>query len=464
MIKYNLKMGVNNIADLLRKKIGSTKVKTSEEYLLSYSYDSTGIKKKPDIVAFPENESDISNILKIASKFKIPLTPRGGGLGYSGGSVPVEGGIVLAFSRMNRIIRFDEKNLLMEVEPGVITSKVIEVSESRGLFYPPDPASLKNSTIGGNVSENAGGPRCFKYGVTSDYVMAVEGFLMNGEKVKFGSYSIKDVSGYDIKKLIVGSEGTLIVLSKIILRVIPKPESRILIRVGFSSMRSGADFIMKIIRFNLSPSVLEFIDKTSLDAVNKYLQTEKDSSINSVVLLELDGGKEEIANKLNSLKQLASEFGINDIEIADNEDDMEELWSIRRNLSPAISSLKPKKINEDIAVPIGNVPDTIEYISGLADEYNINVVMFGHLGDGNIHTNVMIDPSNKREVENSKIVLDKIFKYVISVKGTISGEHGIGLSKKEFLGYQYSEREIEIFRKIKGVFDPENLLNPGKIF
>ncbi|MCK5003926.1 MAG: FAD-binding protein [Candidatus Aminicenantes bacterium] len=457
-------MDIKNISDLLRNSIGSSKIKTSEEFLLSYSYDATGIKKNPDIVAFPENESDISNILKIASKFKIPVTPRGGGVGYSGGSVPVQGGIVMAFSKMNRILKFDEKNLLIEAEPGVITGRIIDICESRGLFYPPDPASLKNSTIGGNVSENAGGPRCFKYGVTSDYVMAVEGFLMNGEKVKFGSYSIKDVSGYDIKKLIVGSEGTLIVISKIVLKVIPKPESRILIRVEFNSLKAGADFIMKIIRFNLSPSVLEFIDKTSLDAVNKYLRTENERDTKSIVILELDGSSGDVNNKLKSLKRLALESGVNDIKIADNTAEMEELWSIRRNLSPAISNLKPKKINEDIAVPIGKVSDTIEYISGLADEYDMCIVMFGHLGDGNIHTNIMIDPADKRELENSKIILDKIFKYVVSVKGTISGEHGIGLSKKEYLGYQYSKTEIDIFRKIKSVFDPDNLLNPGKIF
>ena len=457
-------MDIKVISDLLRKNIGSSKIKTSEEFLLSYSYDATGIKKDPDIVAFPENESDISNILKIASKFKIPVTPRGGGVGYSGGSVPVQGGIVMAFSKMNRILEFDEKNLLIVVEPGVITGRVIDMCENKGLFYPPDPASLKNSTIGGNVSENAGGPRCFKYGVTSDYVMAVEGFLMNGKKVKFGSYSIKDVSGYDIKKLIVGSEGTLMVISKIVLRVIPKPESRILTRVEFGSMKAGADFIMKIIRFNLSPSVLEFIDKTSLDAVSKYLSTEMDRGINSIVIIELDGSSEDINSKLKSLKKLASESGVINIKIADNADEIEELWSVRRNLSPAISNLKPKKINEDISVPIGKVSDTIEYISGLADEYDISIVMFGHLGDGNIHTNIMIDPEDNRELENSKIILDKIFKYVISVKGTISGEHGIGLSKKKYLSYQYSKTEIDIFRKIKSVFDPENLLNPGKIF
>lgn len=457
-------VNLKKISDLLGEKIGPSKIETRKEYLLSYSFDATGIKSNPDIVVFPEQESDISEILKIASEFKIPVTPRGGGVGYSGGSVPVKGGIVMAFSKMNRILKIDEENLYMEVEPGVITSDVINKCEEIGLFYPPDPASLKDSTIGGNVSENAGGPRCFKYGVTSDYVLALEGFLMNGEKVKFGSHSIKDVSGYDIKKLITGSEGTLVVLSKIVLRMIPKPGERLLISCGFRSMQSGAAFIMKLIRLNLSPSVLEFIDETSLMAVYEYLRAERKKDINSIVLLEIDGSPEEIINKLEILKQSASEAGVLEIRTADTEEESEELWSVRRNLSTAISKLKPKKINEDIAVPIGSVPDTIEYISGLADEYDLKIVMFGHLGDGNIHTNIMVDPSDKKEMKNSEIVLDKIFKYVISVNGTLSGEHGIGLSKKDYLDYQYGSVEIDLFRKIKNVFDPDNLLNPGKIF
>lgn len=463
-IKYNFKVNLKKISELISNKIGPLKVQTCNEYLHSYSFDATGIKRTPDIVVFPEKESDISEILKIASRFKIPVTPRGGGVGYSGGSVPLRGGIVMAFSKMNRILKIDEESLFMEVEPGVITSAVINKCEELGFFYPPDPASLKNSTIGGNVSENAGGPRCFKYGVTSDYVLAIEGFLMNGEKVKFGSHSIKDVSGYDIKKLITGSEGTLIVISKIVLRMIPKPEKRILISCGFTSMQSGAGFIMKLIRLNLSPSVLEFIDETSLTAVYEYLQTERKKDINSIVLLEIDGSSGEIIKKLGQLKRSASESGVVEIRTADTEEESEELWSIRRNLSTAISKLKPKKINEDIAVPIGRVPDTIDYISGLAGEYDLKIVMFGHLGDGNIHTNIMIDPSDKKETKNSEIVIDKIFRYVISVNGTISGEHGIGLSKKDYLKYQYGNSEIDLFKKIKSVFDPDNLLNPGKIF
>jgi len=449
---------------ILRERIGDTKVKTSHFYLHSYSYDATGIKSVPDIVVFPESDSDISETLKIASKFSIPVTPRGGGIGYSGGSVPVYGGIVLVFAKMNRILEFDKKNLLMVVEPGVLTSEVIRMSEESGLFYPPDPASLKNSTIGGNVAENAGGPRCFKYGVTSDYILSLEGFLMNGTPFKFGSRSIKDVSGYDLKKLIAGSEGTLTVLSRIVLRLIPAPGKRTLVRCGFGSMRAAVDFIMKVIEENLSPSVLEFMDRTSVEAVNKYLGIQKSKPVNAIVLMELDGESREVGQKAEKLKGMVRDSEVVEIQFAGNSSEEEELWSIRRNLSPAISQIRPKKINEDIAVPIGEITGTIDFISGLSREYDLKIVMFGHLGDGNIHTNIMIDPEDKREIDASAAVLDKIFGYVVSVHGTLSGEHGIGLSKKQYLKLQYSGEEIELFRKIKRVFDPENLLNPGKIF
>ncbi len=464
VIKYNFFMKIGQIADILKKKLGNSKVTTGKEYLLSYSYDATGIKRFPEIVVFPENDTDIALTLKTATQYKIPVTPRGGGVGYSGGSVPSKGGIVLVFTKMNRIIEFDRDNLLLVVEPGVLTSSIINKCEENGFFYPPDPASLKNSTIGGNVAENAGGPRCFKYGVTSDYLLSVEGFLMNGTRVKYGSHSIKDVSGYDIKKLIAGSEGTLMVITRITLRMIPAPEKRILVRCEFDSMRTAADFIMKIILLNLSPSVLEFMDRSSVEAVYNYLGTEKSDKVNAIVLLEFDGSAQEVESKKKRVDILIHDFEPADIKFAENNTESDELWSIRRNLSPAISLIKPKKINEDISVPLGKVADTIEYISELAEEHGLKIVMFGHLGDGNIHTNIMIDPDDKREISESEMVLNKIFKYVISIKGTLSGEHGIGLSKKKYLSLQFTEEEIELFRGIKKVFDPDNLLNPGKIF
>lgn len=448
----------------LSAAIGKEKIEFNKNFLVAYSYDSTGQKHLPDIIVFPQNEEDVKKTVKIACRYKIPVTPRGAGVGYSGGSVPVQGGISLVFTKMNRIIKIDKNNMLAVVEPGVITHNLHMECEKIGLFYPPDPASLKTSTIGGNVSENAGGPRCYKYGVTSNYILALEGYLMSGEKVKFGTSTIKDVSGYNLKQLIAGSEGTLILITKIFLRLIPKPEKDILVKLNFNSLRSGADFINKVIIENLFPSVLEFIDRTSIKAVYEHLNIPLKDDLNSVVLLEFDGDISELSEKIRKLKSFINDSDILDYEIAENSEDKENLWNIRRNISPAISKIKPKKINEDIAVPKGKIPDTVEFISGLSKETGIKIVMFGHFGDGNIHTNIMIDPENNEDVKKSEYILDKIFKYVISMNGTISGEHGIGISKKRFLKYQYSEIEILLFKKIKKIFDPENLLNPRKIF
>jgi len=448
----------------LQKKLGKDKIFVDREYLVAYSYDATGNQFMPDLVAFPENEEDIKNLLKIAYKYRIPVTPRGAGVGYSGGSLPIDKGIVLVFTRMNKILKIDTRNLYAEVEPGVITQQLQLEVEKKGLFYPPDPASLKTSTLGGNVAENAGGLRCFKYGVTGNYVLGLEGFLVNGEKIKAGAPVIKDVAGYNVKSLLVGSEGTLAVVTKIILRLIPLPEHRVTFRVDFKSLNQGAEFINKVILANISPSALEFMDRTSIAAVCKYLGIDPGEDVNASVLIEIDGNRADIEQRKNRFVTLVQESDVLSYKTAETPEEQEEVWNIRRNISPAISKLKPKKINEDIVVPTGRIPDTIEYINRLAREKGLTIIMFGHFGDGNIHTNLMVDPDDLEEMEKAEQALDEIFKYVISVQGSITGEHGVGISKKPFMGYQFTPVEIEIFKGIKRTFDPHNLLNPGKIF
>jgi len=448
----------------LIKAIGKNKVFDEKEYLITYSYDATRVEYLPDLIVFPENERDIERILKIAYKYKIPVTPRGAGVGYSGGALPYNKGIVIVFTKMNRILNIDTKNFIAEVEPGVVTYELQNECEKRGLFYPPDPASLKTSTIGGNVSENSGGPRCFKYGVTSNYVLELECFLVNGDKIKVGSNVIKDVAGYNLKSLIVGSEGTLAVISKIILRLITLPELRILFRVDFKSLSAGAEFINKVINSKIYPSVLEFMDRSSILASSKYMQVSFNNNINASIVIEVDGNEIEVKERKNRFIEVLKDCEILNYELAETEEEQEELWKIRRNISPAISSLSPKKINEDIVVPVSKIPETVEFINNLAKEFKILIILFGHFGDGNIHTNLMVDPDNPEEMSKSEIVLNKIFRYVISKKGSITGEHGVGISKKHFMKYQFSNREIELFKQVKRVFDPENLLNPGKIF
>ncbi|MCP4149060.1 MAG: FAD-binding protein [bacterium] len=448
----------------LQKRIGSDKVQIGKEYLVTYSYDATGVEALPEVVVFPDSEEDIRQTLLIAYENKVPVTPRGAGVGLSGGSIPLKGGIVLCFTRMNKILNIDTENYLAEVEPGVVTVNLQEAVGKKGLFYPPDPASLKTSTIGGNVAENAGGLRCYKYGVTGNYVLGLEAFLINGEKIKTGSHVIKDVAGYDIKSLLVGSEGTLAVISKIILKLIPPPQSRALFRIDFKTLRQGAEFINKMIKGNVAPSVLEFMDRSSIDAVYRYLDLPLDDEIRAAVITEIDGSQKDVEERKNKFLEIVKEAGVLRYKTAVTAAEQEELWTIRRSISPAVTRLKPKKINEDIVVPTSRIPETVEYINGLAEEYQLTIIMFGHSGDGNIHTNLMVDPENKDEMARAEKVLEMIFRYVISLKGSISGEHGIGLSKKNFMKYQFTPVEIGLFKNVKKAFDPENLLNPEKIF
>jgi glycolate oxidase subunit GlcD len=448
----------------LQKYLGKEKVFSEREYLLTYSYDATGIQHWPDIVVLPESDEDIRRILEVANKYKVPVTPRGAGVGLSGGSVPLEKGIVVCFSRMNKILEIDRDSFTAVVEPGVITYDLQTACEEMGLFYPPDPASLKTSTIGGNVAENAGGLRCFKYGVTGSYVLALEGFLVDGTKIKAGSPCIKDVAGYDIKSLLIGSEGTLAVISKIYLKLIPLPEARVLCRVDFASLAEGAQFINNMINSGIQPAVLEFMDKSSIVASYKYMGLPVEDAPEAIVLSEIDGNGLDVSARKEKFLAMVKEQKVKDFKVAETAEEKELLWSLRRNISPAISKIKPKKINEDIVVPTGKIPEAVEYIKGIGSRLNLEIVLFGHFGDGNIHTNVLVDPEDRDDMKRAEEALDSIFKYVVSVNGSITGEHGVGISKRPFLSYQFNEAEIALFKNIKKVFDPGNALNPGKIF
>ncbi|HSQ35976.1 MAG TPA: FAD-linked oxidase C-terminal domain-containing protein [Candidatus Binatia bacterium] len=448
----------------LREAIGRDKVFVDREYLLAYSYDATAMEYWPDAVVFPESDDDIAAVLRIGHEHRVPLVPRGAGVGYSGGALAVRGGIVLVFTRMNRILRLDAENFLAEVEPGVITADLQSAAESKGLFYPPDPASLKTSTIGGNVAENAGGPRCFKYGVTGNYVLGLEAFLVNGEKVRLGADTIKNVAGYDLKSLLIGSEGTLAVISRVVLRLLPLPPQRRLFRVDFPSLAAGARFVQAVIHGQVRPAVLEFMDRRSLQAVHAYQKTVLAEAVHAAVLIEVDGSPAEVAEREETLRRIGAASAPLGWAVAATLAEQEELWAVRRNISPAIALLKPKKINEDIVVPAALIPEMVAYIESLAEAHDLCIVLFGHFGDGNIHTNLMVDPADTAEMQRAEVVLDKIFSRVVALGGTISGEHGIGLSKKPFMHYQFSPVELELFRNIKKVFDPLNLLNPGKMF
>jgi len=433
-------------------------------HLLNYSYDATGEEYWPQWVVLPENENQVKAILDIARKYSLVVTPRGAGVGYTGGALAIHGGLVLGFSRMNRILSVDCQSMTAVVEPGVVTNDLARHCEKLGLFYPPDPASLKTSTIGGNVAENAGGPRCYKYGVTGRYVQRLQGYLIDGTPFTFGALSLKDVAGYNIKDLLIGSEGTLAIITRITLRLIGLPAARRLWRLDFANLTDAAAFLRSIVLAGISPSALEFMDRSALTAASEYLELALAEEIGASLLVELDGEVWELDFRKRQLEKLLSGQKLCGVHQAESAEEMEHLWQIRRAISPAISRLKPKKINEDVAVPAWLIPQTVEYFHQRANDLKILLVLFGHFGDGNIHTNLMVDPADPEEMARAEILLRDIFSYVLSIGGSLSGEHGIGISKKPFMTMQFTHEELELMKRIKSAFDPQNRLNPGKIW
>ena len=457
MLSQNIAKELNNIA-------GKENITTSREDLICYSYDATNQKFLPDAVVFPKSAEEISLILKLANREAFPVIPRGAGSGFSGGSLPVEGGVVVSLERMNKILKIDTDNLVAIVEPGVVTGDFQEEAENMGLFYPPDPSSLKFCTIGGNIAECAGGPRAVKYGVTKDYVLGLEVVLPTGEIINTGVQTAKGVVGYDLTKLIVGSEGTLGIVTKAVLKLLPLPEATKTMFAVFSDMRDAANTVSKIISSKIIPSTLEFMDKESIGCVAGYLPPDLSGSIEAALLIEVDGDKDLIEKEALLIRGICMENSATDVRIAGNRQEAKTLWQARRAISPSMAKLKPNKINEDIVVPRSKIPDAIMGTRDIARKYNIIIANFGHAGDGNIHVNVMIDKSNSGEFERGKKAVEEIFRLVLSLGGTISGEHGIGTAKMPYIGMELSPAAIDMMRRIKQVLDPKGVLNPGKIF
>ncbi len=453
---------VKNKFEIVMQQTFGEKFSSSVEKRILNSYDATQKSFLPDYVLYAESEKDVIDCCKICSKYKVPIIPRGAGCGFSGGALAVNGGLMLVLDKMNRI-EIDTDNLIAIVEPGAITYQIQKQAEKHNLFYPPDPSSLKVSTIGGNIAENSGGPRAVKYGVTGDWVIALEVVLANGEKIKTGRPLKKDVAGYNITNLFVGSEGTLGVITKAYLKLIPKPESFLSGMFIFDSVNSAAKSISTVVSAGLKPSKLEFMDKFSLKALKSAGKNVPENA-ESILLIEVDGDKESLYSQLERIKTLVKDIGLIDCNIAKDESENERIWELRRSLSPIINLYGNTKINEDVVVPRNKIPELMDFVEDLIEIYNLTIVCFGHAGDGNIHVNFMFDREDKKTVEKVEKAVEQLFKRVIEMGGSISGEHGIGIAKKRFMKYQFSEIEMEIFKNIKKVFDPENIMNPGKIF
>lgn len=450
-----------SIVSGLKKIVGPANLYTSPEEMVAYSYDATQREVLPWAVARPSTVREVSEILVLANRERFPVVPRGAGTGMSGGSVPACGGLVLSLERMNRILEIDEENLIAVVEPGVITGDLQREVEKRGLFYPPDPASHDFCTIGGNVAECAGGLRAVKYGVTKDYVLGLEVVLPTGEIIKTGGRTLKSVAGYDLTKLIVGSEGTLGIATTIILKLLPLPESVRTIAVSFESIEAAAAAVSSIIADRILPRALELMDSAALRAVEKHLGEDISGGAAAMLIIEVDGPPVSTEREIERVTEIAGRAGATRVNKAGNEAERERLWKARRSLSPALYALKPKKINEDIVVPRSRIPDILREIGAIAKQHGLLIVNFGHAGDGNIHTNIMIDEGDAPRAE---IAVKEIFAAVLRMKGSISGEHGIGLSKAAYLPMELGPDALKTMKRIKDALDPNNILNPGKIF
>jgi glycolate oxidase len=459
-------MNYNKITPAVLKEISAIvngDVFNQKEDLLCFSYDALNQKYLPEAVAFANTREQVSGLLRLANRHLFPIIPRGSGSGFTGGSLPVQGGLVLSLTKMNKILEIDTDNLVAEVEPGVITGELQAEVEKHGLFYPPDPASLKFSTLGGNVAECAGGPRCVKYGVTRDYVLGLEVVLPDGDIIKTGARTMKSVAGYDLNGLLVGSEGTLGIITKIYLKLLPLPEARRTMQAIFPLMDDAAKTVSAIIRAKIIPSTLEFIDQAAIRCVEEYLKIGLPVHAEAILIIEVDGDIEVVDKYASQIETICKQGGAETIKIAQDSTEADNLWKVRRSISASLLKLNPHKINEDITVPRSRVPDIIRKIVEIAKRYNLINVNFGHAGDGNIHTNFMIDRSNHDELSRAEKAVEEIFKATVDFGGTISGEHGIGIAKAPYLFLEVGEKGIEVIKRIKQAFDPNNILNPNKI-
>ncbi len=445
--------------------VGDENIYSDKAHLLAYSYDATRERFEPDAVLFPRHEQDVSDILRFCNTHGIVIVPRGAGSGFTGGALPSRGGIVLAFEKhMNKILEIDMQNMVAVVQPGVINMELQHAVEAVGLFYPPDPASQDYSTIGGNVSENAGGMRAAKYGITKDYVMAIRAVLPNGDVIKAGKRTIKDVAGYNIAGILIASEGTLAVTTEVTLKLIAKPKMTKTAMGVFPSVTQAMEAVYKTMASGVTPVAMEFLDNLTIRAVEQTFHKGLPVDAGAILVTDVDGNLEpDLDFQLAQIEKVFRENGCSDFVIARDKAEAADLWFARRNASQSLTVYGSKKINEDVTVPRSALPALLEKFYAIAEKYNINIPCFGHTGDGNVHTNVMVDGKDPEQVKIGYKAIEEVFQATIDMGGTLSGEHGIGLAKAPYMGMAFTPEEMNLFQAIKKAFDPNNILNPNKM-
>jgi len=449
----------------MKQIVGDQNVETSSMTLHSYSYDATpGFRKTPGVVVSPSSTEEIRDIVKLCNENKIPITPRGSGTNLSAGTTPLEGGVVLLFKHMNQILEIDEKNLTMTVQPGVVTKSIIDQAEEKGLLYPPDPGSMDVSTIGGNINENAGGLRGLKYGVTRDYVLGLKIVLPNGDVIETGGKLAKDVAGYDLTRLFVGSEGTLGVITEAILKLVPLPEYKKTLLATYADIDDAAQTVSKIIENRIIPTTLEFMDQPTVEVVEEYNQIGLPTDAKAILLIEQDGPEAVVDRDLEKIAKICEQFHAVTVSIAKDEEEANLLRTARRTALSTIARLRPTTFLEDATVPRSQVAPMVKAINEIAVKYDIKICTFGHAGDGNLHPTVPTDIRNKEEYQRVEQAFVEIFEKAVELGGTITGEHGVGAMKAPHLKLKLGEEGIQAMKGIKQSFDPNNIMNPGKLF
>ncbi|MFA5403832.1 MAG: FAD-linked oxidase C-terminal domain-containing protein [Ignavibacteria bacterium] len=455
------------ILQKLRGVVGDDFVFTDSESIDKFSKDETeDLSFPPEVVVKPTSAEEISKILILANENLIPVYPRGGGTGLSGGALPVLGGICISMERFNRILEIDENNFQAVVEPGVITQVFQEELESKGLFYPVDPASRGSCFLGGNIAECSGGPRAAKYGTTKEYVLGLQFVTPEGEIIDAGARTIKNVTGYNLSQLIIGSEGTLGIVTKIIFKILSLPKFKKVLLIAFDSVESCISLVAEFYKSGINPSALEFLTKDAVKVTEVHLgKPFPNSDAESQLLVELDGNNENVLNEeVQTIAEFSEKFGAVDIILAEDRQKMEDLWTLRRGVGEAVKSISTYK-EEDTVVPRNKMPELAKGINEISLKHGISIIFYGHAGDGNLHVNILKKDLSD-DVWNSQVdeAVKEIFRLTVSLGGTISGEHGIGYSQRKYLSLALSKEQIELMKKIKKVFDPNNILNPGKIF
>lgn len=453
-----------NLQHLLKEIIPEDRLLTNLADLYSYSFDASFGEYLPDIVVQPKTKEEVAEVIKLSNEHKIPVYPRGAATSLSGGSLAVHKGIILDMSQFSKKLIIDQDNMLAIVSASVITSEIHEQAEKVGLFYPPDPSSFQVSTIGGNILENSSGPKGLKYGTTKEYVIGLEVVTPTGEIIRTGGKTVKNVTGYDLTRLIVGSEGTLGVVTEAIVRLIPKPQDRRTLIASFAHVIDSGKAITNILSAGILPSAMELMDNACIRAVENYSSSDLPLDAAAIIIIEVDGHKNAVSEEIEICKKICLAQHATDVHIANTESERAKVWEGRRMVSPAITQMGPTKISEDATVPRNKIPEMMEKLNEIKKKYQLNLVVFGHAGDGNLHPNIITDKRNKAEMKKVEDAVSEIFEAAIELGGTLSGEHGIGTLKAPYMELELGEHGLAMMKSIKETLDPNNIMNPGKIF